>query len=132
MDERRRSRRYEVTREVKARVRPSMEVRVINISEHGMQVETPLGLPPAGTCEMTLLVPDGEMVIRARVTRCRANMTKNGSGKPVVRFRAGLEFFEGFAEGPEIKSLIAAVCPLNGAAQVMGCMTLHEEMEQGV
>lgn len=132
MDERRRSRRYEVTKEVKGRVRPSMDVRVVNISEHGMLVETPFGLPPAGTCEMTLQVPGGEMVIRARVARCRANMVKNSSGKPVVRFLAGLEFFEGFAAGPEIKSLIAAVCSLNGAAEVMGCVTLHEEMEQAM
>jgi hypothetical protein len=132
MEERRRSRRYEVTKEVKGRVKPSMDIRVLNISEHGMLVETPFGLPPAGTCEMTLQVPGGEMVIRARVARCRADMVKRAGGQPQIRFRAGLEFFEGFAEGPEVKSLIAAVCSLEGDAEVTGCVTLHEEMEQAM
>ena len=132
MDERRRSARYEVTQEVKGRVRPTMDVRVINISEHGMLVETPFGLPPAGTCEMTLQFAGGEMVIRARVARCRANMVKRGDGTPVVRFRAGLEFFADFAAGREVKALIAAVCSMKGKGEVMGSVTLHEELEQAM
>jgi len=109
-----------------------MEVRVINMSEHGMLVETPFGLPPAGTCEITLLLPAGEMVIRARVARCRASMVKRPNGQPVVRFRAGLEFFEDFAEGREIKALIAAVCSMKGKGEVTGSVTLHEELEQAM
>jgi hypothetical protein len=132
MDERRRSPRYEVTKTVKGRVKPSMDVRVVNISEHGLMIEAPFGLPPAGTCELTLLLRDGEMLIRARVARCRADMVKQPGGQPLVRFRAGLEFFDDFAESAEVKHLIASVCSEGGHADLHGSVTLREALEQAM
>ncbi len=64
MDERRQHQRYDVKRPIKGSVKPRMEIRVVNISESGLLVEAPFGLPPAGICELTLNLPGGEMVIR--------------------------------------------------------------------
>jgi hypothetical protein len=116
--------------ELKGRVKPSMELQVIDISEHGMLVETPSGLLPGNTCEFTVHAPFGDLVIRARIANCRAMMVKNAAGRSGIRFRAGLEFAEGFAASPEIKELISAVCSLEGAGEVSGRVTLHGEMRQ--
>ena len=117
MDERRRSQRFDVTKEVKGRIKPTMEVRVLNISKHGMLIESPCGLPPAGMCEITVEAPSGPRVIRARVARCRAQMVKKDDGKVAIRFHAGLEFPEDLAEGLEIQQLMSEVCTLEGPAE---------------
>ncbi len=90
MDERRQHQRYDVKRPIKGSVKPRMEIRVVNISEGGLMVEAPFGLPPAGICELTLNLPTGEMVIKAKVARCRANMVKTATGGAAVVFHAGL------------------------------------------
>ena len=117
MDERRRSQRFDVTKEVKGRIKPTMEVRVLNISKHGMLIESPCGLPPAGMCEITVEAPSGPRVIRARVARCRAQMVKKDDGKVAIRFHAGLEFPEDLAEGLEIQQLMSEVCTLEGPVE---------------
>jgi hypothetical protein len=110
--DRRRSERFDVTDGVKGRIKPTMEVRIVNISEHGMLIEAPCGLPPAGMCELTVESPSGPRVIRARVARCRAQMVKRDDGGVVIRFHAGLEFPEDLAEGLEIQQLISEICTL--------------------
>ena len=117
MDERRRSQRFDVTKEVKGRIKPTMEVRVLNISSHGMLIESPCGLPPAGMCEITVEAPSGPRVIRARVARCRAQMVKKDDGKVAIRFHAGLEFPEELADGLEIQQLMSEICTLEGPAE---------------
>jgi len=109
-DNRRRSERFDLETEVTGRIRPSVEVRVLNLSEHGMLIEAPFGLPPRGTCELTVQAPSGPKVIRAKVARCRANMVKKDDGKVSILFHAGLEFNEDYAASQEIKDLIAEVC----------------------
>jgi len=113
-DKLRRSQRYELETEVTGKIRPSVGVKVLNISEHGMLIESPFGLPPSGTCEMTISPPSGPMVIRARVARCRANMVKTDDGKVSIVFHTGLEFNDSFAASQEIKNLIAEVCLVEG------------------
>ena len=117
MDERRRSQRFDVTKEVKGRIKPTMEVRVLNISKHGMLIESPCGLPPAGMCEITVEAPSGPRVIRARVARCRAQMVKKDDGKVAIRFHAGLEFPEELADGLEIQQLMSEICTLEGPTE---------------
>ncbi len=112
MRERRRSPRYEVDRGITGHLKPTIEVRIMDISEHGLMIESPTGLPPAGICELTINMPSGPKKIRARVARCRAQMVKRAAGKVVVRFHAGLEFLEDFAEGLEVKELISELCSL--------------------
>ena len=115
--DRRRSQRFEVAGGVKGRIKPTMEVRIVNVSQHGMMIESPCGLPPAGMCEVTVESPGGPRVIRARVARCRAQMVKQDDGNVVIRFHAGLEFPEDLAEGLEIQQLISEICTLEGPVQ---------------
>ena len=132
MDERRRSKRFEVTNEVKGRIKPTMEVRIINVSQHGMLIETPFGLPPAGMCELTVEAPSGPKVIRGRVARCRAQMVKRDDGTVSILFHAGLEFEEALAEGAEIKELMSEICTLEGPAEMETEGKIVNEMEQAM
>lgn len=109
MEERRKSQRHNVTDGISGRIKPTMNVRVLNISEHGVLLETPTGLPPAGMCEVTIDAPGGPRMFRARVARCRAHMVKGKDGKVTILFHAGLEFPEGVAESPEVRKLIAEI-----------------------
>jgi len=115
--DRRRSQRFEVAGGVTGRIKPTMEVRIVNVSQHGMMIETPCGLPPAGMCEVTVETPSGPRVIRARVARCRAQMVKQDDGNVVIRFHAGLDFPEELAEGLEIQELISEICMLEGPVE---------------
>lgn len=115
--DRRRSPRLDVNDGVKGRIKPTMEVRIVNISQHGILIESPCGLPPAGMCELTVESPNGPKVIRARVARCRAQMVKQDDGGVQIRFHAGLEFPENLAEGLEIQELISEICTLEAPAE---------------
>jgi hypothetical protein len=132
MDERRRHQRHEVNRPIKGTVKPRMEIRVINISESGLLVEAPFGLPPAGTCEVTLNLPSGEMIIRARVARCRANMVKTANAGASVVFHAGLAFDEKLSGSAQIKALIADVCSLESESDVTGQVAMQQDSEQAM
>ena len=132
MDERRQHPRYDVKRPTRGSVKPRMEVRVVNISESGMLVEAPFGLPPAGICELTLDLPEGEMTIHARVARCRANMVKTATGGAAVVFHAGLAFDKKLVGSPEIRKLISDLCSLGSEREMTGQVTLREELEQAM
>jgi hypothetical protein len=132
MDERRQYPRYDVKQPIKGTVKPRMEIRLINISESGLLIEAPFGLPPAGVCEVTLNLPDGEMIVRARVARCRANMVKTAKGGAAVVFHAGLAFDEKLAGSPRIKKLIADLCALESEIDVTGQVALHQDLEQAM
>jgi len=113
--DRRRSERLDVNDGIKGRIKPTMEVRIVNISPHGMLIESPCGLPPAGMCELTIEAPGGPRVIKARVARCRAQMVKQDDGNIAIRFHAGLEFPEDLAEGLEIQELMSEICTLEAS-----------------
>ena len=131
-DERRRSQRFDLESEVSGRIRPSMDVKVLNLSEHCMLIETPFGLPPSGTCELTVNAPSGPKVIRARVARCRANMVKKDDGTVSILFHAGLEFDDSLAAGEEIKGLISEVCLIEGPVDADGKSRAGDNLEQAM
>jgi hypothetical protein len=110
--DRRRSPRLEVKDGVKGRIKPTMDVRIINISEHGMLIDSPCGLHPAGKCELTVETPAGTRVIKGRVARCRAQMVKQDDGNVAMRFYAGIEFPEDVAEGLDVQELMNEICTL--------------------
>ena len=120
MDDRRRSTRHEVNQGVTGKVGASLEVKVLNISENGILVESMIGLPPAGVCELTVAAPGGDRLIRARVARCRAKMVKGANGKTKMVFLAGLEFFEEDADGLDVHELISEICVLKAPADLPG------------
>ena len=115
--DRRRSKRLDVNEGIKGRIKPTMEVKIVNISQHGMLIESPCGLPPAGMCELTVEGPSGPRLIKARVARCRAQMVKKDDGTVAIRFHAGLEFPEDLAEGLEIQKLMSEICTLEAPAE---------------
>ena len=130
--DRRRSERLEVNDGIKGRIKPTMEVRIINISEHGMLVESPCGLPPAGMCELTVEAPGGPRVIKARVARCRAQMVKQDDGSVAIRFHAGLEFPEDLAEGLEVQELMSEICTLEAPLDEVAADAAAIGIEQAV
>ena len=130
--ERRRSKRLDVNEGIKGRIKPTMEVRIVNISQHGMLIESPCGLPPAGMCELTVETPSGPRVIRGRVARCRAQMVKQDDGKVAIRFHAGLEFPEDLAGGVEIQNLISEICTLEAPAEKDVIKAVTASMEQAM
>jgi hypothetical protein len=115
--DRRRSKRLDVNDGIKGRIKPTMEVRIVNISQHGMLIESPCGLPPAGICEVTVEAPGGPRLIKAKVARCRAQMVKSDDGSVTIRFHAGLEFPEDLAEGLEVQELMSEICTLEAPVE---------------
>ncbi|MCU0304337.1 MAG: PilZ domain-containing protein [Thermoanaerobaculales bacterium] len=113
--ERRRHFRHTPTRDITGKVKSTMDFRVIDISEGGMQVETRLGLPPATVCELKLGGPGAGTTLRAEIKRCRAQLTKTDGGCKVA-YRSGLEFVELDDHRLEtIRRLMAESC--EGAAE---------------
>ena len=111
MSERRRSPRFRVTSEVEGRVKTTLKVRVVDLSRHGMRVESTTGLPPNGVCEITVNAPSGEKKLEAEVRRCRAQMVQAKGGVSIV-YHSGLEFVNGGVDGLDITDLISEICTL--------------------
>ncbi|MEJ2189139.1 MAG: PilZ domain-containing protein [Acidobacteriota bacterium] len=109
MEERRRSPRNKVTIEVNGKGRATLEVSVLDVSEHGLLVESSTPVRPGGMCEIAIEVPGGERMIRAEVRRCRAQMVETEKGPRIV-YHAGLEFDQPAAGGEEVKNLISELC----------------------
>jgi hypothetical protein len=109
MSERRRSPRFRVTSEIEGRIKTTLKVRVVDLSKHGMRVESATGLPPNGICEITVLAPTGEKKLRAHVRRCRAQMVQANGGVSIV-YHAGLEFEDGGEEGLDLADLMSEIC----------------------
>ena len=129
---RRRSQRLEVSDGVKGRIKPTMEVRILNISQHGMLLESPCGLPPKGMCEVTIEAPGGPRVIKAKVARCRAQMVKQDDGSTAIRFHAGLDFPEELAEGIEVQDLISEICTLEAPVEELAAEESTTGIEQAM
>ncbi len=93
MNDRRRSERISVGREIVGRVRATVPARVVDISRHGVQVEIPAALRPSVACDICIQAPDGELRVRARVQRCRARaLAPSEGGETLLVYRAGMEF----------------------------------------
>jgi hypothetical protein len=92
-NDRRRHPRHQPLKNVVGKVKSTMDFRLIDISEGGAQVETAVGLAPASVCELKVDTLGSELVIKAEVRRCRAQLTKTDAGCKVA-YRSGLEFVE--------------------------------------
>ena len=87
-----------------------MDFRLIDISEGGAQVETAVGLAPSSVCELKVNTLGREVVIKAEVRRCRAQMTKTDAGCKVA-YRSGLEFLNLDDErASAVRQIIAENC----------------------
>ena len=106
----RRSPRFDVSEELTGHIKPTVAVKILDISEHGLRIESPAALRPAETCEVTVKAPSGTVVLRARVARCRLKMVKQDDGSIARVYHAGLEFSEDDCGSEEIKGLMSEVC----------------------
>ena len=106
----RRSPRFDVDVEIVGHIKPTVAVKILDISEHGMRIESPAALAPAELCRVTVNAPAGAVVLSTRVARCRLNMVKHEDGSVGRVYHAGLEFTDDSAESKEIKALISEVC----------------------
>ena len=119
MDERRRSPRFKVMSEINGRMKSTIKLRILDVSLHGMLVESSVGLPPNGTCEITVLAPSGEKKLRAQVRRCRAEMVQGDNGLQVL-YHAGLEFPDTKDDGLNLTDLISEICTVDGPIEYKG------------
>ena len=116
--DRRRSQRFEVNQELAGQIKPTMTVRVLNISEHGLLIESPIGLPLAGTWNVTVKAPSGPKIIRARVARSRLKMVMQDDGSVARVYHTGLDFTEEYAGTEEVLALISEVCTFEEPAEM--------------
>jgi len=114
----RRSQRFDVNEELTGHIKPTVKIKVLDISEHGLRIESPAALRPAETCEVTVKAPSGTVVLRGRVARCRLNMVKQDDGSIARVYHAGLEFSEDDCGSEEIKALMSDVCLIEQPAEM--------------
>ena len=94
MSERRRSQRFTADQEIYARIKSSIPVRIIDVSQHGMRVESSSAVPPTGACDLWVPGDEGDVKLKVRVQRCRARFEQGNDGGPGLVYQAGLEFLE--------------------------------------
>ena len=114
----RRSPRFDVNEELTGHIKPTVKIKVLDISEHGLRIESPAALRPAESCEVTVTAPSGTVVLRARVARCRLSMVKQDDGSIARVYHAGLEFSEEDCGNEEIKALMSEVCLVEQPAEM--------------
>jgi hypothetical protein len=94
MRERRRSPRYIADQEIYARIKSSIPVKIVNISATGMMVESTSAVPPVGACDLWIPGSQGDVKLRVRVQRSRAQFVAADDGNRGLVYRSGLEILE--------------------------------------
>lgn len=106
----RRSPRFDVDAELVGQIKPTVAVKILDISVHGMRIESPTPLAPAELCQVNVNAPAGTVVLGTRVARCRLKMVTQNDGSIARVYHAGLEFTEDYTESKEVMALISEVC----------------------
>jgi hypothetical protein len=109
----RRSPRFDVDAELSGHIKPTVAIKILDISEHGVRIESPASLAPAELCQVTVNAPAGTVVLSTRVARCRLKMVTQDDGSVARVYHAGLEFTDDLSESKEVKALISEVCTVN-------------------
>lgn len=115
MRERRRSPRYPADQEIYARIKSSIPVRIVDVSSSGMMVESSSAVPPAGACDLWVPGDDGDVKLRVRVQRSRAQFVNGGGAGRGLVYRSGLEFLE--MDQPARAALDSILRQLGGAIE---------------
>jgi hypothetical protein len=106
----RRSPRFDVDAELTGHIKPTVAVKILDISEHGVRIESPAALAPAELCQVTVNAPAGTVVLSTRVARCRLKMVKHDDGSVARVYHAGLQFTDDSIESKEVKALMSEIC----------------------
>jgi c-di-GMP-binding flagellar brake protein YcgR len=118
MRERRRSPRYPADQEIYARIKSSIPVRIVDVSGHGMMVESSSAVPPAGACDLWVPGDNGDVKLRVRVQRSRAQFVNGHNGNRGLVYRSGLEFLE--MDEPARAAIQSILCQLGGTLEECG------------
>jgi len=94
MRERRRNPRYVADQDIYARIKSSIPVRIIDVSASGMMVESSSAVPPVGACDLWVPGDEGDVKLRVRVQRSRAQFIAGDNQSNGLVYRSGLEFLE--------------------------------------
>lgn len=94
MRDRRRSKRFIADQEIYARIKSSIPVRIVDVSSHGMMVESTSAVPPVGACDLWIPATQGDVKLKVRVQRSRALFVTTEGGSRGLVYRSGLEILE--------------------------------------
>ena len=115
MHERRRCQRIASTRHLDASVRSGEPARVLDLSPHGVHLETEAGLSPGSEHNLALRLGRTAVRLRATIRRCRAT---DLSCEGAVLFRSGLEFVDmNERQRDLVEDIVAKLCLLSGEAE---------------
>jgi hypothetical protein len=93
MNERRAAARVAPSEPIPVKMKSSLPARVLDISAGGVLVEVGTSLRPEADCELRVQLAEGEVMVRAKVRRCRAwGFGLDESDRRVLLYRAGLQF----------------------------------------
>lgn len=102
MNDRRRNPRVAPPQETIATVKATVPAKILDLSVQGMQVEVASTLRPGVDCNVSVPVPTGNLKLRARVERCRAqSFTSVENSEGGMLYCAGLSFIKPSAEDLE-------------------------------
>lgn len=77
------------------RLKATVPVQIMDVSDHGMQLELAAALRPGSTYELRAQLKGIEVNALVRITRCRAGgYVPDGKGGRLLLFRAGAEFVQ--------------------------------------
>jgi hypothetical protein len=91
---------------------------VLDVSGHGMMVESSSAVPPAGACDLWVPGDNGDVKLRVRVQRSRAQFVNGHNGGRGLVYRSGLEFLE--MDEPARAALESILRHLGGALEDCG------------
>jgi len=103
MNERRAQPRVTLSGELRGTVKSSIDVRVLDLSEGGMRVQSTTGLAPGTDCTLTLETGGGQIRVRATVLRSRAAIA---DGR--MSYASGLRFVDDADTGQRVRELVEA------------------------
>lgn len=128
--ERRSAPRVEPPTPLDAKVQASFPVRVVDISQRGVQLEMERSLRPNVSCDLRFPSSEGEFWVRGTVRRCKVwGFGVNARNQKILVYRAGVEFDQ---PPPDLLERLHLVIPeLPGAPPVAVAPPAEAEEAKG-
>jgi hypothetical protein len=105
--ERRKAPRYTVSGGLSGEARPTMDVRLVDLSASGGRIEHSQRLPAGVVCAFEFPPSVGRLVLHARVVHCAVvGAEQNPEGERHLRYQSGLDFL---GVMPDQQALLDAV-----------------------
>jgi hypothetical protein len=89
-EEKRDNQRVPVPGEITGEVTTFQPMTILDISEHGAQIETAVLLPPEGLHDFRISLGSRSVIVKGRIVHCQIGELREGA----VIYRSGVEFVE--------------------------------------